>query len=82
MRAFSIACLERTPNLQHFRNDMTDSIRSSEAAAERTMQEREPLPRSITSRELMGAARVLIIRHGKDHYRLQLTTTGKLILTK
>lgn len=36
----------------------------------------------MSSRELLGGERVLIIRHGDEEYRLQLTGTGKLILTK
>jgi len=39
-------------------------------------------PRSITSRELMQDARMLIIHHGSEQYRLQVTLAGKLILTK
>jgi hemin uptake protein HemP len=38
--------------------------------------------RSITSDELMRDARVLIIHHGSEQYRLQVTVAGKLILTK
>jgi hemin uptake protein HemP len=30
----------------------------------------------------MGRARVLIIRHESEEYRLQVTRAGKLILTK
>jgi hemin uptake protein HemP len=30
----------------------------------------------------MGGARLLIIRHEREDYRLQVTATGKLILTK
>jgi hemin uptake protein HemP len=39
-------------------------------------------PRSITSSELMQDARVLIIHHANEQYRLQVTVAGKLILTK
>jgi hemin uptake protein HemP len=38
--------------------------------------------RTITSRQLLGSERVLIILHGRDEYRLQVTGSGKLILTK
>ena len=38
--------------------------------------------RIISSRELMGGQRLLLIRHGSEAYRLQLTQAGKLILTK
>ncbi len=43
---------------------------------------RPPGRRTITSRQLMGDERVIIIRHGNDEYRLQITGAGKLILTK
>lgn len=56
------------------------------------VQQRPPAPadqvaqsgevRTITSRQLMGSERVLIILHGQDEYRLQVTGSGKLILTK
>jgi hemin uptake protein HemP len=38
--------------------------------------------RSITSEALMGGQRMILIRHGNDEYRLQVTGSGKLILTK
>ncbi len=38
--------------------------------------------RSIDSNELMAGQRMIVIVHGKDEYRLQVTGTGKLILTK
>ena len=38
--------------------------------------------RSITSEALMGGQRMILIRHGNDEYRLQITGAGKLILTK
>ena len=41
-----------------------------------------PVPRTITSEELMGGGRVIIVRHGNDEYRLRITAAGKLILTK
>jgi hemin uptake protein HemP len=40
------------------------------------------VPRTISSRDLLGGARFVIIRHEQDDYRLQVTGTGKLILTK
>jgi hemin uptake protein HemP len=39
-------------------------------------------PRTISSRDLMGKDRLVIIRHEHEDYRLQVTATGKLILTK
>jgi hemin uptake protein HemP len=38
--------------------------------------------RSITSEALMAGQRMILIRHGSDEYRLQVTGSGKLILTK
>jgi hemin uptake protein HemP len=38
--------------------------------------------RSISSDELLAGQRMIIIRHGSEEYRLQLTGSGKLILTK
>ena len=37
---------------------------------------------SITTAELMGTSRELLILHGEDKYRLRITSSGKLILTK
>jgi len=39
-------------------------------------------PRTVLSRELLGGARMVIIRHDEEEYRLQVTSSGKLILTK
>jgi hemin uptake protein HemP len=39
-------------------------------------------PATVSSQELMGGRRQLIIRHGREQYRLQLTNSNKLILTK
>ena len=36
----------------------------------------------ITSRELLGDRKELIIVHGSDEYRLRITSNAKLILTK
>jgi hemin uptake protein HemP len=38
--------------------------------------------RQIDSTTLLSGQRELIIVHGLDHYRLRLTSKGKLILTK
>ena len=37
---------------------------------------------SVDSVTLMGGRRELIIRHGADAYRLRVTASNKLILTK
>jgi hemin uptake protein HemP len=38
--------------------------------------------RTISSRDLFGSDRLVIIGHEQEDYRLQVTATGKLILTK
>ena len=40
------------------------------------------MPRAILSRDLLGGDRLVIIRHEREDYRLQVTAAGKLILTK
>ena len=40
------------------------------------------IPLVIDSVTLMGGRRELIIRHGEDTYRLRVTASNKLILTK
>ncbi len=42
----------------------------------------EGTARSISSEELLSGSRQLIIRHGSERYRLLLTKSNKLILTK
>ncbi len=42
----------------------------------------DPAPPSVDSITLMGGRRELIIRHGADAYRLRVTASNKLILTK
>ena len=39
-------------------------------------------PRTISSRDILGDDKVVIIRHDDENYRLQRTSSGKLILTK
>jgi hemin uptake protein HemP len=36
----------------------------------------------ISSEELLGGQREIIIQHGSEQYRLRLTTNNKLILVK
>lgn len=38
--------------------------------------------RAVTSDELLRGERVIVILHREKEYRLQVTATGKLILTK
>jgi hemin uptake protein HemP len=44
--------------------------------------DRRETARVVSSRDLLGEARELIIVHGADRYRLLLTRSNKLILTK
>ena len=39
-------------------------------------------PRTIPSTELLRGDKLVIVRHKQEDYRLQVTATGKLILTK
>lgn len=39
-------------------------------------------PRRVTSAELIGDGREVVIEHAGEEYRLRITSTGKLILTK
>jgi hemin uptake protein HemP len=39
-------------------------------------------PRIISSGELLGNDKLVIIRHEHEEYRLHVTAAGKLILTK
>ncbi len=41
-----------------------------------------PSERTVDSASLLRGQRELIIRHGDDRYRLRLTASNKLILTK
>jgi hemin uptake protein HemP len=41
-----------------------------------------PKQKSITTDELMGGAKELIILHAEEQYRLRITSNRKLILTK
>jgi hemin uptake protein HemP len=43
---------------------------------------REDEPEKISSGELLAGRRQLIIQHGSVQYRLRLTASNKLILTK
>jgi hemin uptake protein HemP len=61
---------------------MTEEHQPISGSPESTAWLDAPIHRSIASHELMGGERVIIIRHGKDEYRLRLTASDKLILTK
>jgi hemin uptake protein HemP len=57
--------------------DDQDETRGSEAA-----RPRGNAPRMISSRDILGDDRFVVIRHEDALYRLQRTAAGKLILTK
>lgn len=40
------------------------------------------LPRTVSSIQLLGARRELLIEHNGERYSLRVTSKGKLILTK
>lgn len=46
------------------------------------VEETTGVARTVDSAELMKGRRELIIRHGVDTYRLRITASNKLILTK
>ena len=52
----------------------------SEPAASSAAQ--PSVPREINSTELMRGQREIVIRHGNELYRLNVTRSGKLILRK
>ncbi len=39
-------------------------------------------PARISTERLMGGRREIVLQHGLDEYRLRVTSSGKLILTK
>ena len=61
---------------------MTEEPQPMSGSLEPTAWVDAPVHRSISSHDLMAGERVIIIRHGKDEYRLRLTASDKLILTK
>jgi hemin uptake protein HemP len=45
-------------------------------------QPKAPQPTPITSAQLLGGRREIVIQHGAEQYRLRLTSSNKLILVK
>ena len=41
-----------------------------------------PRPPVVRTEQLFGTRREIIIKHGEEEYRLRITRTDKLILTK
>jgi hemin uptake protein HemP len=52
------------------------------AAPARSAAERPDQERVVTTRDLLGGARRIWIEHAAERYLLQVTRSGKLILTK
>jgi len=61
---------------------MTPRARTDDAAQGPADPGPSVVPASVDSTTLMKGARELVIRHGADTYRLRLTASNKLILTK
>jgi hemin uptake protein HemP len=57
-------------------DDLNENTRSGVA------RPRGGAPRTISSRDIMGDDKLVVIRHEDEFYRLQRTAAGKLILTK
>jgi len=57
-----------------------DSMRDSQPNPNPSAEERRPL--IVSSEELMEGRRELWIEHGDEMYRLRVTSSGKLYLTK
>jgi hemin uptake protein HemP len=64
--------------------DKSGEDRSAEAMPRAKMPRKmaREMPRTISSRELLRGERLVIVQHEQESYRLQLTASGKLILTK
>jgi hemin uptake protein HemP len=54
----------------------------SSNSEQRTEEANENKLPTVSSRDLLAGRRQLIIQHGREQYRLLLTSSNKLILTK
>ncbi len=61
---------------------MTGTGNHERGAAERSRDTAREEPPRMTTAQLFGGVRELIIDHRGDLYRLRITSKGKLILTK
>ena len=57
-------------------------IKESPPAATPSVATRPEVERSVSTKELLGGAHRLWIEHAAERYLLQVTRSGKLILTK
>lgn len=60
----------------------SNSIKRDGDAGKRDGDAGNSPPATVSSHELLGGHRQLIIRHDREEYRLLLTRSNKLILTK
>ncbi|HEY6124375.1 MAG TPA: hemin uptake protein HemP [Steroidobacteraceae bacterium] len=60
----------------------TSHIEESPPAATPPSTARPASERTVSTKELLGGAHRLWIQHAAERYLLQVTRTGKLILTK
>ena len=60
----------------------TDHIKESRPDFRAAVPLRAEVERVISTRELLGDARRVWIEHSSERYLLQVTRSGKLILTK
>jgi hemin uptake protein HemP len=58
------------------------SLQNVSAASSLRQEDHAALPVRMTSTELFGAAREVVIEHAGSEYRLRVTSNDKLILTK
>jgi hemin uptake protein HemP len=64
-----------------FEHPMHDAqLSSNRTSAPTSVPPREP--RRVSTEDLIGSAREVLIRHAGCDYRLRITRQGKLILTK
>jgi len=65
-------------------NDTNTSVHNPTASSREQDDaiSRQPADESVESWALFGTARQLLIRHDNETYRLQITRSNKLILTK
>lgn len=61
---------------------MKPSDKSDAFASETRAGETSPARKRISSKDLFGSLRELVIEHVGEEYRLRITSQGKLILTK
>jgi hemin uptake protein HemP len=61
---------------------VADHIEESPVDARATSAAPAPAERVVSTKELLGTARRIWIEHAAERYLLQVTRSGKLILTK